>query len=40
MRQLAAKIAGSALTFLANKLSKTNCWYACYREDVPQELLK
>ncbi|MDD9266015.1 AgrD family cyclic lactone autoinducer peptide [Paenibacillus sp. GCM10023248] len=40
MKEFVAKKAGAALEFLAKKFSKTNCWLACYNEDVPQELTK
>ncbi|MBD0381253.1 cyclic lactone autoinducer peptide [Paenibacillus sedimenti] len=38
LKEFAARQAGKMLTFMAKKFSKTNCWFACYSEEVPQEL--
>ncbi|MBP1991391.1 cyclic lactone autoinducer peptide [Paenibacillus eucommiae] len=40
MKKIAAKAANTILNSIAKQLGKTNCWFGCYRQDVPQELMK
>jgi cyclic lactone autoinducer peptide len=38
MKKIIAKVAGRTLSFVAKRVGLTNCWYGCYRQEVPQEL--